>query len=178
LVVSDYREIPGMVKINARLRIHHEKELAFERGRLLNLIDSKIRREELEAAKGFAEELFTTEIRFALLKKTRKVARYSGLLLTIMLVLLSVVFICTVSMVLNIRPAFSLVVGAFSVLGIISALVLNSLLMKGFEKTVRALIEVCETRKQFFVERMLECGMKCRSTEDYWQRLSVITAVE
>lgn len=99
---------------------------AFERGRFLNLIDSRIRRNEMEAAKGLAEELFKTEVRFALFKKTKVLARYNSLLLRVIIGLISVLVFSTALTVLNIRPAFSLVIEMFSVLGIISAVVINS----------------------------------------------------
>jgi hypothetical protein len=154
-----------------------ESSLAFERGRLLNLIDSRIRRNEMEAAKGLAEELFKTEIRFALLKKTKVLARYNSLLLRVILGLIGVLVFSTALTVLNIRPAFSLVIELFSVLGIISAVVINSFLVRRFEKGVKVIMEVYENQKQCFIERVLACGMMCRSSED-WQRLCVITAIE
>jgi hypothetical protein len=166
-----------MEKTTVRQRIHPEEELVFERERLLNLIDSKIKRKEMDAAKGVAEELFKTEVKFALLKKTRILARYNNLLLRMIFGLISVLFFCTAFMVLNIKPAFSLLVEAFSVLGIISAVVIDSLLVKKFEKTVRAIMEVYETRKQFFIEKVLTHGIACDTSED-WQRLCTITAIE
>ncbi|MDA8241903.1 MAG: hypothetical protein M0Z67_16250 [Nitrospiraceae bacterium] len=48
-----------------------DKIAAFERQRLLNLIDSNIKRREIERAMGFAEELFKKEIQFALISRTR-----------------------------------------------------------------------------------------------------------
>ena len=166
-----------MGKIAAFRRVHPDKEIAFERGRLLNLIDSKIRRKEMDAAKGFAEELFRIEIEFALRKKARMLSKYKNLLLRIIVALVSVLFICTAFMVLNIRPAFSLVIETFTVLGIISAVMIYAFLGKRFGKALRVLIEAYETQKQFFIERVLTHLMKCGSPED-WQRLCTITAIE
>ncbi len=166
-----------MGKTTVQKNIVSEKELAFERVRLLNLIESRIRRKEMEAAKGFAEELFRIEIELSLRRRTRRLSRYNNLLLRIIVALVSVLFVCTVFMVLNVRPAFSLIVETFSVLGIISAVMIDSLIVKRFGKALRVLIEVYETQKQFFIERVLTHGMKCRSLEDL-QRLCVITTIE
>ncbi len=160
-----------------RHNITSEKELSFERVRLLNLIESRIRRKEMDEAKGFAEELFRVEIELALHRRTRRFSRYNNLLLRIIVALVSVLFVCTAFMVLNVRPTFSLMVEAFSVLGIISAVMIDSLLVKRFGKAIRLLMEAYETQKQFFIERVLTYGMKCRSLEDL-QRLCVITAIE
>ncbi len=154
-----------------------DSEIVFERSRLLNLIDSRIRRREIDAAKAFADELFRAEIEFALRKKARMLGKYKNLLLKIIVALVSVLFFCTAFMVLNIRPTFSLMVETFSVLGIISAVMIYSFVVKRFGKALRALIEAYETQRQFFIERMLTHWMMCRGPED-WQRLCSISAIE
>lgn len=144
-----------------------EKALAFERQRLLNLIDSKIKRRETESAKGFAEELFKREIQFALVNRTRLLRKCNAALLKIIAALIGLFFVCTASTVLNMRPSFSLAVEAVAVLGIVSAFVVDGFLVRRLEKEVRMIMDVYETRRHNFVKRVLADGAECCDTEDW-----------
>ena len=146
-----------------------EKKLAFERQRLLNLICSRLKRREVDIAEGFAEELFKKELEYALTKKTRLLRKYNNVLLKVIFAQLGVLFICTASMVLNIRPSFSLLVQAFSIAGIVSAFAVDGFLVKKFERTVRAIMDAYEMRKQYFVERVLSAGMRSEDPEEVWK---------
>lgn len=72
-----------------------DEELAFERERLFNLIDTKIRRGEIDVARGLAGELFKTETDFALVKKTRELKKYNDLLLRFLMFLIGVLCMST-----------------------------------------------------------------------------------
>jgi len=150
-----------------------EEELAFERERLLNLIESRIRRREMDLAEGLAEELFKTEVGFVLLKKMKVLRRYTRLLLRIIFALVSVLLGCTIAMILDMRPSFSLLGQVLAVLGIILAVVVDGFLVKRFEKGLKIIMEVYETQKQPFIEWVLTNGIRCR-LED-WQRVSGMT---
>lgn len=158
-------------------KIYTEKKLDYERERLLNLIDSRLRRKERDVAMGLAEELFRTEIAFALLMKTRRVRKYNRLLLRIIVALGIILFMCTTFMVLNIRPSFSLIIQSSAALGIVAAIFIDSLLNKRFEKALAIIDDVCETGKQSFIERVLTCGMKCGDSEE-WRRLCSLTMIK
>ncbi len=149
------------------------EEQAFERERLLNLIDSKIRRKEMDLAKGLAEELFKAEVGFALRKNMQMLRRYTNLLLRIIFALVSVLLVCTVAMVLNVRPSFSLLGQALAVLGIILAVVADAFLLKRFERVPKMIVEMYETQKQLFIDWVLANGIRCR-LED-WQKVSGMT---
>jgi hypothetical protein len=150
-----------------------EKEQAFERERLLNLIDSKIKRKEMDLAKGLAEELFKAEVGFALLKNMKLLRRYTNLLLRIIFALVSVLLVCTIAMVLNMRPSFSLLGQVLAVLGIILAVIADAFVVKRFEKVLKLIVEMYETQKQLFIDWVLANGIRCR-LED-WQRVSGMT---
>lgn len=150
-----------------------EEELAFERERLLNLIESKIKRREMDLAEGLAEELFKTEVGFVLLKKMKVLRRYTRLLLRIIFALVSVLLGCTIAMILDMRPSFNLLGQVLAVLGIILAVVVDGFLVKRFEKGLKMIMEVYETQKQPFIEWVLTNGIRCR-LED-WQRVSGMT---
>jgi hypothetical protein len=143
---------------------------AFERQRLLNLIDSKIRRREIESAMGFAEELFRSEVQYALIRRTRFLIKSTAALRKIIAVLLGVFFVFTVMTVLNIRPFFSLVGETVALTGIVSGIVVDRLLAKRLAKAVAVIMDVYENGRDTFVERILANGAECVHSED-WLRV-------
>ena len=148
-----------------------EDELVFERERLLNLIDSKVKRKEMDIARGLAEELFKTEIGYALLRKMRMLRKHTDLLLKVIFALVSVLVVCTVAMILNIRPSFGLLGQGLAIMGIILAVTVDAFLVKRFERALKGFADAYETWKQSFVERVLTCGIKYRDPEDWqWYR--------
>lgn len=149
------------------------EEQTFERERLLNLIESKIRRKEMDLAKGLAEELFSAEIGFAVLKNVTMLRRYTTLLLRVIFALAGILFVCTIAMVMNIRPFFSLVGQVIAALGVIVAVAADAFVMKRFRRVLKVIVEMYETRRQLFVDWVLANGIRCR-LED-WQRVSGMT---
>ncbi len=145
--------------------------VAFERQRLLNLIDSKIKRREIERAMGFAEELFKTEVQYALIRRTRVLIKSTAALRKIIAVMLGVFLVSTVLTVLNIRPFFSLAAAAISISGIVSGVVVESLLAKRLVKAVSIIMDVYETGRQTFVEKVLANGVKYTDSEDLLRAL-------
>jgi hypothetical protein len=156
-----------------RHRNFSEDEQTFERERLLNLIESKIRRKEMDLAKGLAEELFSAEIGFAVLKNVTMLRRYTTLLLRIIFALVSILLVCTIAMVLNIRPFFSLVGQVSAAFGVIVAVAADAFVMKRFKRVLKVIVEMYETRKQLFVDWVLANGIRC-PLED-WQRMRGMT---
>jgi len=138
-----------------------EKGIAFERERLLNLIDSRIKRNEIGLAKGLAEELFRAEMEFALSARTRILGRHNRIVLKIMHSLICIVLGCTFFMVLNIRPSFSLLVEAVTVIALLSTVAIDTFLVRRFERALRTIIEVCDTKKQSFIEGVITNGINC-----------------
>ncbi|MGD0883672.1 MAG: hypothetical protein ABSA46_02140 [Thermodesulfovibrionales bacterium] len=130
--------------------------LEFERERLLNLIDSKIRRKEMDIAKGFAEELFMTEMEFVVLERMKKLKRYNSMLLKIMRSLLTVLLVSVTCTVLNISPFINLLAQMITILAIISVVGINSLLIKRFGRAMKMTIEGYETVRQSFIDRLLD----------------------
>jgi len=143
-----------------------DKIVAFERQRLLNLIDSNVKRREIERATGFAEELFKRELQFALINRTRLLLKCNSALLKIIVVLLGVFFVFTVLTVLNIRPFLSLVAEAVAITGIVSGVVVDRLLAKRLAKEVTIIMEVYETGREAFVEGVRNNGVEQIDPED------------
>ena len=136
--------------------ICYEEDLNFERERLLNLIDSKIRRNEMGLAKDFAEELFQTEIVFALFKKTERLKKCNSLLVKVMLSMIGALLLSITCMVLNINPVFNLLAQVCTILVIITAVIINSLLVKRFGRAIKMMVDVYETVRQSFIDRLLD----------------------
>jgi hypothetical protein len=144
-----------------------DEMVVFERQRLLNLIDSKVKRREIESAVRFAEELFKKEVKYALIRRTRVLTKYSDMLWQIIVVLLNGFFVFTVLTVLNIRPFFSLAAEVVALIGIVSGVVVEKFLAKRLAKAVEIIMDVYETRREAFVERVLTDGMECIDSEDW-----------
>jgi len=144
-----------------------DKIVAFERQRLLNLIDSKIKRREIETAMGFAEELFRREVLYALIRRTRLLIKCTAILWKIIVVLICSFFVFTVLTVLNIRPFFSLVAEAVALTCIVSGVVVDRLLAKRLAKAAAVIMDVYETRRETFVERVLTRGAEYIDSEDW-----------
>ncbi|MEW5744758.1 MAG: hypothetical protein AB1805_04870 [Nitrospirota bacterium] len=137
-----------------------DKELDFERRRLLNLIECRIRRNEVERARQHAEELFNTELEFELLRNTKRVVRYNGVLVNIIGFLMCVVLLLTAAAVLNIEPSFSLIAEAAVMLSIVFLLMVDSFIVRRFEKTLRRLMDKYEIDKQSFIYRTVDMFTK------------------
>ena len=144
-----------------------DKKVAFERQRLLNLIDSKIKRREIESAMGFAEELFRKEVQYALIRRTRLLLKCTAMLWKTILVLLGGFLVFTLLTVLNIRPFFSIVAEAIALSGIVSGVVVDRVLAKRLAKAVAVIMDVYETRREAFVERVLTSGAEYIDSEDW-----------
>jgi hypothetical protein len=147
-----------------------DKIEAFERQRLLNLIDSKIKRREIDSAMGFAEELFKSEIQYALIRRTSLLIKCTAALRNIIAVLLGVFFVSTVMTVLNISPFFSLVAEAVALTGIVSGIVVDTLIAKRLAKAVAMIMHIYETERETFVKRILTDGAEYVYSED-WLRI-------
>lgn len=136
-----------------------KEEITFERERLLNLIDSKIKRNEMDLARNLAEELFKAEMEFALSVRTKLLGKYNWILLKILLSLINIVLTCTFFMVLNIRPSFSLLVQTVTVIALLSTVAIYTFLVRRFERTLKTIMEVYEKQKQSFIEGVITNGI-------------------
>lgn len=132
-----------------------DREFGFERERLLNLIDSRVERKEIDIARSLAEELFRIEVGISLRRKTRALKKYNALLLRIMSFLISVVFISFLLTVLNINPVLSLLVEGGAVVLTLFAILINALLAKHFEKAIETILNMDDSLKEASVERLL-----------------------
>lgn len=128
-----------------------EKELDAERRRLLNLIECRMRRNEVENAREHAEELFRRELQFELLATTQRIVRYNGVLVNVIGFLLCMVLAFAACAVLNIAPSLSLIAEAFIILSIFLLVSVESLIARRFEKTLRKVMDRYEAEKQSYI---------------------------
>jgi hypothetical protein len=135
--------------------ISPEKQLDFERDRLVNLINSKIRRNEMSCAQDLAVELFKTEVEFTLLRKTKKLNRYNNLCLNTIFFLICLLVLSIACTVLNIKPLFFFMVNAIMILIICSAFIFNAFLVRQFEQGIRKIVDAYEILQQSFTEKLL-----------------------
>ena len=133
-----------------------EKKLDFERERILNLIGSRIRRQDIEIAQELAEDLYNVEIGCALHRVIVKLKRYNKLTFLLFILTFPVLLASITLTVLGLSPFFYLLVFAAALLFIISLLLINGLLVRRFEKNVVEIVCAYEVKKQSFVIRLIE----------------------
>ncbi len=160
-----------MKRVPAMESISPENELNFERERLLNLIDCKVKRKDMEIAMNLADELFRAEMEFALMRKTRQLKKYNALILRIIFLMLTVLFAAMTFMVMNINPSFNLLVQAVAMLSIISSVVVNAILINRFTKTVAMMMDAYEVEKQTFIQKLLDNLINCGNSKVKYQTL-------
>jgi len=153
-------------------RPSHGEVLDFQRERLLNLIDSKIRRKEMDVATGFAEELFMTEMEFVVVGRIKKLKKYNTMLVKIMHALLTVLLVSVACTVLHINPFMNLLAQMITILAIISVVGINSLLIHRFGRAMKTIIERYETVRQSFIDGLLDSIVNNGSPESALRLLS------
>jgi hypothetical protein len=140
-----------------------EKKLDFERERILNLIGSRIRRQDTEIAQKLAEDLYKVEIGCALHRVIRKLKRYNKLTFLLFILTFPVLLTSITLTVLGRSPYFYLLVFAAAMIFIILFFFVVALPVRQLKKDIEDIIDSYETRKQNFVicliERLTEsCG--------------------
>ncbi|HEX8947394.1 MAG TPA: hypothetical protein VF790_00455 [Dissulfurispiraceae bacterium] len=138
-----------------------EKAFGYERERLLNLIESRVKRNELESARTYAGELFNRETEYELLRGAKRVIRFNRLLFKGISSLVCALVVFAAFAVLDIEPSRSLVAGALVIFFIISLIAVDALIVRRFEDAFEATIEKYETEKQSFVGRVCGEFMSC-----------------
>ncbi len=107
-----------------------EQKLDFERERILNLIGSRIRRQDIEIAQKLAEDLYNVEIGCALHRVVAKLKRYNKLTFLMFILTFPVLLASITLTVLGLSPFFYLIVFAAALLFIVSLLLINALLVR------------------------------------------------
>ena len=150
-----------------------EKKLDFERERILNLIGSRIRRQDIEIARKLAEDLYNVEIGCALHRVIVKLKRYNKLTFLLFILTFPVLLASITLTVLGLSPSFYLLVFAAVLLFIVSSLLINALLVRRFEKNVADIVCAYETKKHNFVARLIERFMESCGNDDAQTSLSL-----
>jgi hypothetical protein len=127
-----------------------------EAERLLNLINSRLRRKEVALAEKFAEELLDKTMKFLLQQKVARMNRLNRFLFFSMQVLLLIVFASVVCMVMDIHPHIGLKVFAagFSVIALLA--MLNFYLFGRFCQGIQSMTETYTTESKRFVNLLLD----------------------
>jgi hypothetical protein len=124
--------------------------------RLLNLIDSRLRRKEVALAEKFAEELLDKTMKFLLHQKVARMNRLNRFLFGSMQLLLLIVFASVVCMVMNIQPHTGLKVFAAGFIVIALLAMLNFYLFGRFCQGMQSMTETYMTESKRFVNLLLE----------------------
>ena len=128
----------------------------FEIDRLLNLIDSRLRRKEVVLAEEFAEELLEKAMNFLLHQKAARMNKLNRFLLLIMKLLLLVVFASLFCMIMNIQPLLGLKVFVSGVIMIALLVVVNYYLFGRFYQGIHFMTETYEKESKRFKDLLLD----------------------
>ncbi len=140
-----------MIRVQEKESDFSEKDLDFERERLLNLISSKISRKDFDIAQNLAGDLYDVEVAFALRRKIRKLIRFNRIVLLLIILTLPVIIASMTFAVLGHRPFFYIEVLAAAILVIVAFILLNAMLVRHFGKTRSMILEAYDVRKRNFV---------------------------
>jgi hypothetical protein len=124
--------------------------------RLLNLIDSRLKRKEVALAEEFAEELLKNAMNHLLRQKAAKMNKLNRVLLLIMKLLLVIVFVSLLFTVMNIQPFFGLKVFVAGASMIAFLVVVNYYLFRRFWRGVHLMLETYEKESKRFIGLLLD----------------------
>jgi hypothetical protein len=127
-----------------------------ETDRLLNLIDSRLRRKEIALAEELAEELLAKDMNVLLRRKAAGMRRLNRFLLFIIQLLLLKVFASLVCMVMDIQPLLGLTVFTAGVIMIALLIVLNYYLFDRFCRAIHMMTELYEKENRRFTDLLLD----------------------
>jgi hypothetical protein len=127
-----------------------------ETDRLLNLIDSRLRRKEIALAEELAEELLAKDMNVLLRRKAAGMRRLNRFLLFIIQLLLLKVFASLVCMVMDIRPLLGLTVFTAGIIMIALLIVLNYYLFGKFCRGIHMMTETYEKESKRFTDLLLD----------------------
>lgn len=127
-----------------------------EYDRLLNLIESRLRRKEIGLAEEFAEELLEKAMDLLLYERAARMNRLNRLLTSVMKLLLVIVCASVLLMVLNIQPFLGLKIFTAGYILIALLAVVNYFLVERFHRTIHAMTETYKTESQRFIALLLD----------------------
>ena len=128
----------------------------FEIERLLNLIDSRLKRKEFALAEEYAEELLEKVMNFFLRQKAARMNKLNRFLLLIMKLILLIVFASLFCMVMNIQPLLGLKVFVAGVIVIAFLVLVNYYLFGRFYQGIHLMTEIYEKEGKRFIDLLLD----------------------
>ena len=128
----------------------------FEIERLLNLIDSRLKRKEFALAEEYAEELLEKVMNFFLRQKAARMNKLNRVLLIIMKLILLIVFASLFCMVMNIQPLLGLKVFVAGVIVIAFLVLVNYYLFGRFYQGIHLMTEIYEKEGKRFIDLLLD----------------------
>jgi len=128
----------------------------FEIERLLNLIDSRLKRKEFALAEEYAEELLEKVMNFFLRQKAARMNKLNRFLLIIMKLILLIVFASLFCMVMNIQPLLGLKVFVAGVIVIAFLVLVNYYLFGRFYQGIHLMTEIYEKEGKRFIDLLLD----------------------
>lgn len=141
-----------------------DREMAFERERLLNLIECRLQRQELGLAQEHAAELFSREREFELLRKARQLARLNRLCSRAIFALACIFCLFTIGTVLNIGRFVITAIGGIA-LSVLSVVSFEAFIARRYEKAMTSLRDFEDAERQLFIRKVIErCGKEAGGT--------------
>lgn len=140
-------------------------ELAFERERLCNLIDSRLRRQEIDQAEMIAEELLSAELGFIVRSKVGQLKRLSRLFAETACWLIGGIMIAMLLMIMDINPFLWLKILAVKTVSVVVALVLKVVVVGRICTVLHLMVDSYEQVREAFVARLLD-SVRLRGNPD------------
>lgn len=137
-------------------KVFSEEELDFERERLLNLIGSKIVRNDIDVAQNLAGDLYDVEMKFALGRKIRNLKRLNRFVFRLILLTLPVIVASMIFTILGLRPFFNLTILAAALTTTFLFILINAVVIRHFAKTRWIILNSYDIRRQTFIGRLTQ----------------------
>jgi len=143
------------------MMLSQKRELGFEREKWCRLIDSKMKRREVLAARTLAEEFFRTEVQEALIAEKNRLHLYSTHLVRTILLLTGAFLASEVFVVLNFNPSLNLLTGGIAISGILFAMMVKVLILRRFARVLEKVATAYDKAKEPFVKDVLSGFDEC-----------------
>ncbi|NJD55870.1 MAG: hypothetical protein FIA94_05620 [Nitrospirae bacterium] len=124
--------------------------------RLLNLIESRLRRKEVALAEEFAAELLEKTMDLLLLERASRMNRLNRFLSSVIKLLMVIVCASLLLMVLNVQPLLGLKIFTAGYIMIALLMVANYYLFQWFYRSIHVMIETYKKESKRFTALLID----------------------
>lgn len=124
--------------------------------RLLNLIESRLRRKEVALAEEFAAELLEKTMDLLLLERASRLNRLNRFLSSVIKLLMVIVCASLLLMVLNVQPLLGLKIFTAGYIMIALLMVANYYLFQWFYRSIHVMIETYKKESKRFTALLID----------------------